>query len=214
MNGHTTFADTDRIAEYDLKLMDIDAETLGIPDTDYDARITMPSSEFARIVRDLSQLGDTVRIEVTKEGVRFFSEGEAANGNILLKQSETIGKVGGSSKKGDGEEEDDEEDEEGEEEPQDDDEDEDEEDGKKKKKTKAKAKPKKTKTKTKVKKEDGDVEMDEDEGEFKAKSDDEGEDEVEDDDDDESSSKKRKRSAAKVRLPFLLGILNLILGHD
>ena len=45
--------DTDRIAEYEMKLMDIDVDTLNIPDTDYDARVTMPSSEFGRIVRDL-----------------------------------------------------------------------------------------------------------------------------------------------------------------
>ncbi|KAI0643563.1 proliferating cell nuclear antigen, N-terminal domain-containing protein [Trametes meyenii] len=78
---------TDRIAEYEMKLMDIDADTLSIPDTDYDASVTMPSSEFTRIVRDLSLLGESVRIEVSKEGIRFISEGEAANGNILLKQS-------------------------------------------------------------------------------------------------------------------------------
>ena len=37
--------------------MDIDADTLGIPETEYDARVTMPSAEFGRIVRDLSMLG-------------------------------------------------------------------------------------------------------------------------------------------------------------
>lgn len=47
--------------------MDIDSDTLGIPDTDYDARVTMPSSEFARIVRDLSTLGESVRLEVRIE---------------------------------------------------------------------------------------------------------------------------------------------------
>ncbi|EIN08124.1 proliferating cell nuclear antigen [Punctularia strigosozonata HHB-11173 SS5] len=78
----------DRLAEYDMKLMDIDSDTLGIPDTDYDARITMPSSELARIVRDLIQLGESVRIDVTKEGVRFNSDGEAANGSVLLKQTD------------------------------------------------------------------------------------------------------------------------------
>ena len=80
--------DSDRIAEYDMKLMDIDADQLGIPDTEYDARVTMPSSEFSRICRDLSQLGESVRIEVSKEGVRFASDGEAANGSVLLKQTE------------------------------------------------------------------------------------------------------------------------------
>ncbi|KAI0691263.1 proliferating cell nuclear antigen, N-terminal domain-containing protein [Cytidiella melzeri] len=80
---------TDRLAEYDVKLMDIDADTLGIPETEYDARVTMPSSEFGRIVRDLSMLGESVRIEVSKEGVRFASEGETANGSVLIKATDT-----------------------------------------------------------------------------------------------------------------------------
>jgi proliferating cell nuclear antigen len=35
------------VAEYEMKLMDIDTDTLGIPDTEYDCKVTMPSSEFA-----------------------------------------------------------------------------------------------------------------------------------------------------------------------
>lgn len=171
-------ADTDRIAEYAMKLMDIDSDTLGIPDTDYDARVTMPSSEFARIVRDLSQLGESVRIEVTKEGVRFVSEGEAANGNILLRHTDTTGSKKGESSKVKKENDDEEEDEEEEEE---------DEDGSPKKKVK----------KEKVKKEHGeDVEMDEEgDGEFKADSD--GEEEPEEDEE-ESGSKKRKKAPSKV----------------
>jgi len=70
-----------------MKLMDIDSDTLGIPHTDYDASVTMASTEFTRIVRDLSLLGESVRIDVSKEGVRFASDGEAANGNVLLKHT-------------------------------------------------------------------------------------------------------------------------------
>ena len=170
----------DRIAEYDMKLMDIDADTLGIPDTDYDARITMLAAEFTRIVRDLHSLGESVRIEVSKEGVRFVSDGEAAQGNILMKQTdaareryENYGKVDDDQVEEVGEEEDEE-------------------------------KPKKVK-KEKVKKEEGaedeDAEMasgDNDEAEFKAKSEDEGEEEVSD-----SEKKQRKRPAASssVRSP-------------
>jgi len=55
----------------------------------------MPSSEFTRIVRDLSQLGESVRIEVSKEGVRFASDGEAANGSVLLRQAEGATITGG-----------------------------------------------------------------------------------------------------------------------
>ncbi|KAL7420896.1 proliferating cell nuclear antigen [Cryptotrichosporon argae] len=77
----------DRVGEYEMKLMDIDQEHLGIPDTQYDATITMSSAEFQRICRDLAALGESVKIEASKEGVRFSSEGEVGNGSVLLKQS-------------------------------------------------------------------------------------------------------------------------------
>lgn len=70
-----------------MKLMDIDQEHLGIPDTQYDATITMSSAEFQRICRDLAALGESVKIEASKEGVRFSSEGEVGSGSVLLKQT-------------------------------------------------------------------------------------------------------------------------------
>jgi proliferating cell nuclear antigen len=180
-------ADADRISDYELKLMDIDADTLGIPDTDYEACVTMPSAEFARIVRDLSGLGESVKIEVSKDGVRFTSDGESANGNILLKQTESARRRFADVGKRHKDKKEDEEDEEKE----DEEDEEDEEDGdKKKKKKKAVVK------KEKVKEEGGDVEMvdEEGEGEFQAKSEDEEEESEED-----TKSKKRKKAPAKVR---------------
>lgn len=74
-----------RIGEYEMKLMDIDSEQLGIPETDYDAKIRMPSSEFAKIMRDLKDLGESVRIEATSEGVKFTAEGEIGSGSVTIK---------------------------------------------------------------------------------------------------------------------------------
>ncbi|KAJ7594104.1 proliferating cell nuclear antigen, N-terminal domain-containing protein [Mycena floridula] len=168
---------SDRIAEYDIKLMDIDSDTLGIPDTEYEARVTMPSAEFARIVRDLSQLGESVKIEVSKEGVRFASDGESANGNVLLKPTDGAGvskmrpKV---EEKPDVEQDDEEED------------DEDAEDKKVKKQKAAKVKKEKT---------DDDVDMDEEaeeQEEFKPGSD--GEEEVVDSDEEGDGKKRKKKS--------------------
>lgn len=174
--------DSDRLAEYDLKLMDIDSDTLGIPDTEYDACVTMPSAEFSRIVRDLSQLGESVRIEVSKEGVRFASEGEAANGSVLLKGTEGVESSGKMKvKKEEGEEK--------EEDEQDEDEDEDE-DGEKKKKIR------KEKVKKEKDEEDGeDVDMDDndDDGEFKADDEDGEEEQDADEEGEEGEGKKRKR---------------------
>lgn len=82
-----------------MKLMDIDQEHLGIPDTQYDATITMSSAEFQRICRDLAALGESVKIEASKEGVRFSSEGEVGQGSVLLKQSAGTDRAGSSKKK-------------------------------------------------------------------------------------------------------------------
>ncbi|KAH7100365.1 proliferating cell nuclear antigen, N-terminal domain-containing protein [Auriculariales sp. MPI-PUGE-AT-0066] len=96
-----------RVSNYEMKLMDIDMDELGIPETEYDATITMSASEFGRIVRDLSNLGESVRVEVSKEGIRFSADGEAANGSVLLKQTDNARKSfakskGGSSSKANG----------------------------------------------------------------------------------------------------------------
>jgi len=50
---------TSRLSEYDIKLMDIDQEHLGIPETDYAATVSMPSAEFQRICRDLGALSES-----------------------------------------------------------------------------------------------------------------------------------------------------------
>ena len=52
----------------------------------------MPSSEFQRICRDLTQIGDSVVIECKKEGVKFSASGDLGSGNILLKQSASVDK--------------------------------------------------------------------------------------------------------------------------
>lgn len=74
------------MSDFELKLMDIDGEFLGIPETEYNASISMPSQEFAKICRDLTILGDTVVISATKDGVKFSVNGDLGSGNILIKQ--------------------------------------------------------------------------------------------------------------------------------
>jgi len=75
----------ERISDFELKLMDIDSEPLGIPDTEYLCTIKMPSGEFQRIIRDMQVLGDTCVISCTKEGVRFSVSGDMGTGNVLIR---------------------------------------------------------------------------------------------------------------------------------
>ncbi|KAF3040082.1 hypothetical protein E8E12_005661 [Didymella heteroderae] len=83
---------SDRISEYDIKLMDIDQEHLGIPETEYAATIKMPSAEFQRICRDLSALSESVSIECTKEGVKFSCQGDIGSGSVQLRQHTNVEK--------------------------------------------------------------------------------------------------------------------------
>ncbi|KAH0876830.1 hypothetical protein HID58_064224 [Brassica napus] len=57
-------------------------EHLGIPDAEYHSIVRIPSSEFSRICKDLSTIGDTVVISVTKEGVKFSTAGDIGTANI------------------------------------------------------------------------------------------------------------------------------------
>jgi proliferating cell nuclear antigen len=82
----------DRISDFDFKLMDIESEHLGIPDTEYKCTVRMPSAEFQRIIRDISVFGDTCSISVTKEGIRFSSSGDLGTGNIMLKNNTAVDK--------------------------------------------------------------------------------------------------------------------------
>jgi len=85
-------SESDRISEYDIKLMDIDQEHLDIPATDYGAAVTLPSSEFQRICRDLSLLSESVAIEATKEGIKFSCAGDIGNGSVTLRQNANVEK--------------------------------------------------------------------------------------------------------------------------
>ena len=53
-----------------------------LQETDYSCVIKMPSAEFQRICRDLSQIGESVVICCTKEGVKFSASGDLGTGII------------------------------------------------------------------------------------------------------------------------------------
>lgn len=82
----------EKVSDYEMKLMDLDVEQLGIPEQEYSCVVKMPSGEFARICRDLSHIGDAVVISCAKDGVKFSASGELGNGNIKLSQTSNVDK--------------------------------------------------------------------------------------------------------------------------
>merc|ERR1719411_1996253 len=77
----------DKVSNFSLKLMDIDSEHLGIPETDYKTKVQMSAGEFQRICRDLAVLGDTLTIGVAKDNVQFSVNGEIGKGQMTLRNA-------------------------------------------------------------------------------------------------------------------------------
>merc|ERR1711959_709537 len=78
----------DRIADFDLKLMEIESEHMEIPEQQYKVVAKMPSAEFQKICRDLKEFGETMQISASKEGLRFTVQGDLGSGNVMLKPRE------------------------------------------------------------------------------------------------------------------------------
>lgn len=70
--------------------MNIESETLSIPDTDYNAVVSMPSSDFQKVCRDLTIFGDAVSISVAKGSVHFATSGDLGKGVVEHKQSAAV----------------------------------------------------------------------------------------------------------------------------
>ncbi|CBY07813.1 unnamed protein product [Oikopleura dioica] len=80
----------DKTSAYEMKLMDLDIEQLGIPDQDYSCVVKMPSGEFQRICRDLSIIGESVNITIVKSGVDFSAKGDIGSAKIHLTESANV----------------------------------------------------------------------------------------------------------------------------
>merc|ERR1712134_111106 len=88
LNFQCESSEDDRIADFDLKLMQIESEHMEIPEQHYKVVARLPSGEFQKICRDLKEFGETMQISASKEGMRFTVQGDLGSGNVLLKPRE------------------------------------------------------------------------------------------------------------------------------
>merc|ERR1712083_364631 len=78
----------DRIADFDLKLMQIESEHMEIPEQQYKVVVKLPSTEFQKICRDPKEFGETLQMSASKEGIKFSVAGDVGSGNVMLKPRE------------------------------------------------------------------------------------------------------------------------------
>merc|ERR1712007_208926 len=79
----------DRIADFDLKLMQIESEHMEVPEQHYKVVAKLPSAEFQKICRDLKEFGETMQLKASKDGIRFSVQGDVGTGNVVLKLRES-----------------------------------------------------------------------------------------------------------------------------
>merc|ERR1711870_166147 len=88
VNFQSESGEDDRIADFDLKLMQIESEHMEIPEQQYKVVAKLPSSEFLKVCRDLKEFGETMQVQASKEGIRFSVQGDVGAGNMILKPRE------------------------------------------------------------------------------------------------------------------------------
>merc|ERR1711948_121285 len=89
VNFQCESSEEDRIADFDLKLMQIESEHMEIPEQHYKVLVKLPSSEFQKICRDLKEFGETMHVNASKDGIKFSVSGDVGAGNVVLKPRES-----------------------------------------------------------------------------------------------------------------------------
>ena len=77
-------ADKNSCTTFMLKLLDVDDDELNIPDVEINCIVTMPSNDFQRMCRDMLNIGDTVELTSTNEGLLFRCNGDFARQETLI----------------------------------------------------------------------------------------------------------------------------------
>jgi len=73
-----------RKCESKVALMDIEMDSLVVPEMEYPVRISFYSSDFVRIIKDMHEFGDTLRITAESDQVVFATKGDITDMQITI----------------------------------------------------------------------------------------------------------------------------------
>lgn len=68
-------------SKFDLKLLEIESDTMELPTVQYEKILEMPSGDMSRIFRDLREFGDVVGVHVDSEKMTFTVDGSIGSGS-------------------------------------------------------------------------------------------------------------------------------------
>jgi len=72
-----------------LKLMDVDTEVLNMPDIEFDSIITLPSTYFQRLCKDMSNISELITIQSIQQKLVLSCKGDFASQETTIDDSTT-----------------------------------------------------------------------------------------------------------------------------
>ena len=72
---------------FNLNLSNFDQENLQIPETVYSSRVTLSSSVFSKMIKEISHLSENIKILTIKNRVIFSINGDSCSGEIEIKEN-------------------------------------------------------------------------------------------------------------------------------
>lgn len=77
---------TGKECEFQLNLLNLESDNLGIPESEYPTKITMASGEFFKMCKDLTSMAEVIQIQVADTKMASISySGKIGNGKVKLK---------------------------------------------------------------------------------------------------------------------------------
>lgn len=81
-------AEKNSVTDFKVKLLDVDDETITLPDVEFDSIITMPSAFFQRLCRDMLNIGETMSIRSTGGQLFLSCNGDFARQETVIGEAD------------------------------------------------------------------------------------------------------------------------------
>jgi proliferating cell nuclear antigen len=80
-------SDKNAVTMFKMNLMDLPQDRVNIPNQEFENVITMPSVDFQKIIRDMSNLSETIEIQNIGSRLHFSCKGEFADQETILTEN-------------------------------------------------------------------------------------------------------------------------------
>jgi proliferating cell nuclear antigen PCNA len=82
------FATEGKTSKFELPTLEIDMETVELPEMSYGATIKAKGSDFASAIKDLALFGDSITLQLNEDGFHLKAEGDVGKGAMTLEPTD------------------------------------------------------------------------------------------------------------------------------